>query len=147
MVGDVIDTARRRLAEAAPQDAEAVRRLGGPVIAFSDEVKAAVDEIRAFLFTRMYRAPRIMAERTRVTAVIDDLFPLYMRRPELLPAAWQADIAAVPGATALARIVADYIAGMTDRFALQSHASLFGAGSPASAAAPSASMTGTLPPR
>ena len=63
-----------------------------------------------------------MAERARVTAVIEDLFPLYMRRPSIMPAAWQSDIApAARGQTALARIVADYVAGMTDRFALQSH--------------------------
>jgi dGTPase len=128
MVGDVIATARARLDAAGPAGPEAVRALDGPVADFSGEMALAVEEIRAFLFARMYRAEKVMAERARVTAVIEDLFPLYLRRPDLLPAAWQADIAAAPGQTALARIVADYIAGMTDRFALQSHARLFGGG-------------------
>jgi dGTPase len=128
MVGDVIATARARLDAAGPACPEAVRALDGPVADFSGEMALAVEEIRAFLFARMYRAEKVMAERARVTAVIEDLFPLYLRRPDLLPAAWQADIAAAPGQTALARIVADYIAGMTDRFALQSHARLFGGG-------------------
>ena len=126
MVGDVIETAEARLAEAAPQSADEVRRLGRPVIGFSSDMAGAVGEIRAFLFARMYRADRVMAERARVTAVIDALFPLYMARTDLLPAAWQADIDTARGRTALARIVADYIAGMTDRFALQAHARLLG---------------------
>jgi dGTPase len=66
-----------------------------------------------------------MAERARVTAVVNDLFPLFMSRPDLLPAAWSADVAAARDEAALARIVADYVAGMTDRFALQEHARLF----------------------
>jgi hypothetical protein len=60
--------------------------------------------------------------------VIRDLFPLYLRRPELLPPAWAADVAAAADDTALARIVADYVAGMTDRFALAEHARLCGCG-------------------
>ncbi|MEO1676531.1 MAG: deoxyguanosinetriphosphate triphosphohydrolase [Pseudomonadota bacterium] len=126
MVGDVIDTARATLANAAPDTPDDVRRLGRAVIAFSDGVWAEIEEIRAFLFSRMYRAPRVMDERSQVTRVITDLFPLYMRRPNLMPAAWQPEIAAAAGQTALARIVADYIAGMTDRFALQAHARLLG---------------------
>ena len=134
MVEDVIATAEGLLAEAAPERPEEVRAQAAPVVRFSAQVHEEVATIRAFLFRRMYRAPKVMAERERVTAVIEDLFPLYMRQPELLPAAWQPDIAAAPGATALARIVADYIAGMTDRFALQSHARLFGGAMPDGAA-------------
>jgi dGTPase len=74
----------------------------------------------------MYRAPSVMAERTRVTAVINGLFPLFMAEPALLPQEWRIDIAAASDAVSLARIVADYVAGMTDRFALQEHARLFG---------------------
>jgi dGTPase len=74
----------------------------------------------------MYRAPSVMAERARVTEVVNDLFPLFLHQPALLPAEWQADIAAAKDETALARIVADYVAGMTDRFALQEHQRLCG---------------------
>ena len=126
MVGDVIDTARAAIAAAEPQGADDIRALDRPVVAFSGPMAEQIAGIRAFLFRRMYRAPSVMAERERVTAVIEDLFPLYMRQPGILPAEWQEDILAVSGATVLARIVADYIAGMTDRFALQEHARHFG---------------------
>ncbi|WP_068116515.1 deoxyguanosinetriphosphate triphosphohydrolase [Tropicimonas marinistellae] len=126
MVADVIETAQRALEEARPETAQDVRDLGRPVIRFSAPVWAEIGEIRSFLFTRMYRAPSVMDERARVTCVIEDLFPHYMRRPELLPDDWQADVAEARGATSLARIVADYIAGMTDRYALQQHTRLFG---------------------
>ncbi len=122
MVGDVIAEARARLAAAAPQSADAVRALGHPVIAFSASHWAELKEIRAFLFTRMYRAPSVMEMRARVTEVIAGLFPLYMARPDLLPARWNAPQAAGAGQEALARLVADYIAGMTDRFAIEAHA-------------------------
>ncbi|SFC08130.1 deoxyguanosinetriphosphate triphosphohydrolase [Tropicimonas isoalkanivorans] len=126
MVTDVIGTARARLAKAAPANAQAVRDLGRPVVRFSDEVWRQLREIQAFLFSRMYRAPEVVEERERVTRVIEDLFPLYMRRTDLLPAEWREDVARAEGAPELARIVADYIAGMTDRFALQQHARLLG---------------------
>jgi dGTPase len=67
-----------------------------------------------------------MAVRAEVTRMIDDLFPLFLRRPDLLPSEWQADVAAAEGETQLARTVADYVAGMTDRFAIQEHQRLFG---------------------
>jgi dGTPase len=130
MVGDVIETARATLGAAAPGSPDAVRRLGHPAIGLSARMTAEIAAIRAFLFARMYRAPRVMAERARVTAVIADLFPLFLRQTALLPADWQPDIARARGATALARIVADYIAGMTDRFALQTHARLCGGAPP-----------------
>ncbi|MEO0829090.1 MAG: deoxyguanosinetriphosphate triphosphohydrolase [Pseudomonadota bacterium] len=121
MVEDVIATSRARLVEADPEDASAVRGLDHPVIAFSNKMAADLGQIREFLFTRMYRAPAVMEKRAEVTRVIEELFPLYIARPEDLPLAWQIDVRAATGRTALARIVADYIAGMTDRFALTEH--------------------------
>ncbi|MEL6649141.1 MAG: hypothetical protein AAFQ05_15960, partial [Pseudomonadota bacterium] len=83
-------------------------------------------QIRDFLFQRMYRAPRVVEMREQVTHVVDELFPYYMSAPENLPRAWQQDVAAATTDTELARLVSDYIAGMTDRFALESHARLLG---------------------
>jgi dGTPase len=91
-------------------------------VAFSDAMAGEVAAIRAFLFERMYRAPSVMAERGRVTRVVEALFPLYLGRPDLLPEDWQAEVAAAGDGPALARLVADYVAGMTDRFALQAWA-------------------------
>ena len=58
--------------------------------------------------------------------MLDDLFPLFLQRPELLPEEWRADIEAAVDEVQLARIVADYVAGMTDRFALQEGQRLLG---------------------
>ena len=126
MVGDVIATTRARLDAAAPANAAALRALGRPVVAFSEPMARDLTVIRAFLFERMYRAPSVMVERARVTRVIEELFPAYLARPDLLPDDWQEDVAAARGGTPLACIVADYVAGMTDRFALQSWHGLAG---------------------
>jgi len=121
MVSDVIDESRARLAEAAPADVAALRGAGRPMVRFSHGLFTQLKEIRAFLFSRMYRAPSVVEMRKRVTCVVEELFPLYMARPDLLPEEWQSDVAQAGDETARARLVADYIAGMTDRFALQQH--------------------------
>ncbi len=126
MVEDVIAVAQGRLDAAQPQSVDEIRAMEQTIIRFSKPLYQELKAIRSFLFHRMYRAPSVMIERARVTDVVNGLFPLFMADPGLLPAEWQQDIAAVDGDTALARIVADYVAGMTDRFALQEHARLLG---------------------
>ncbi|MGL5011436.1 MAG: deoxyguanosinetriphosphate triphosphohydrolase family protein, partial [Paracoccaceae bacterium] len=127
MVEDVIAVAQGRLQAAKPQSVNEIRAMGTTIIRFSKPLFQELKAIRSFLFTRMYRAPTVMAERARVTAVINDLFPMFIAQPDRLPPEWRNDIAAAGDETALARIVADYVAGMTDRFALQEHARLIGA--------------------
>ncbi len=124
MVEDVIAIARTRLAAADPSSVEDIRGLGKPMIRFSKKLFMEIKAIKGFLFERMYRAPSVMVERARVTKVIEDLFPLYLARPELLPQTWRADVEVASDETDLARIVLDYVAGMTDRFALQEHVRL-----------------------
>ena len=126
MVSDVIDTSRARLAQTDPQSVEELRGAGRPMVRFSDALFADLKDIRAFLFSRMYRAPSVVDMRSRVTRVVEELFPLFMARPDLLPEEWQQDVEAARDETARARLVADYIAGMTDRFALQQHGALTG---------------------
>ncbi|SEO53404.1 dGTPase [Salinihabitans flavidus] len=124
MVSDVIDRSRHLLNESGARDVQEIRNLGRPVIRFSDAVWADLQDIRAFLFTRMYRAPSVMAKRREVTQAVDELFPFFLANTNWLPEEWRHDIEAARDEVALARIVADYIAGMTDRFALQEHARL-----------------------
>ena len=124
MVEDVIAVAQNRLRAARPQSVEEVRAMEGPIIRFSKPLYQELKTIKQFLFRRMYRAPSVMKERARVTQVVRDLFPLYLARPDLLPAEWQADVAEARSDTAMARVVLDYVAGMTDRFAIQEHARL-----------------------
>jgi len=126
MVEDVIAVAQHRLTAAEPPDADAIRHLGTTIIRFSDRLFRELKVIRQFLFTRMYRAPRVVAMRAEVTEVVRDLFTLFLRDPVLLPDDWRGDVARARNDAALARIVADYVAGMTDRFALQEHARLMG---------------------
>ena len=126
MVEDVIAVAQARLAASQPQSADDIRAMGTTVIRFSKKLYMELKSIRAFLFHRMYRAPSVMIERARVSDVVNALFPLFLDRPGLLPPEWQVDVARASGRTALARVVADYVAGMTDRFALLEHARLAG---------------------
>lgn len=130
MVADVIAEARERLRAARPGSVAQLRGLGHPVVRFSEPLFADLRQIRAFLFQRMYRAPAVVEMRARVTRVVEALFALYMADPALLPEEWGADVQSARDATARARLVADYIAGMTDRYALQEHARLTGGGVP-----------------
>ncbi len=126
MVEDVIAVAKNRLESAQPQSVDDIRNLGTTVIRFSKPLYQELKAIRSFLFTRMYRAPSVVVMRGQVTEVVNGLFPMYLSRPELLPAEWRQDIEAATSETELARIVADYVAGMTDRFALQEGVRLLG---------------------
>ena len=127
MVSDVIDTSRSLLAQSGAQSVEDIRHLGRPVIRFSDPLWADLQVIRAYLFKNMYRAPSVMKKREEVTKVVTDLFPALLAQPDLLPEGWQDAVKQARGdQTALARLTADYIAGMTDRFALLEHARLLG---------------------
>ena len=126
MVEDVIAVAQNRLQTSDPQSAQAIREMDGPIIRFSKPLYQNLKAIKSFLFHRMYRAPSVVEERKRVTAMIDDLFPLFLDSPEQLPEEWQAYVARAKDRTALARVVLDYVAGMTDRFAIQEHERLFG---------------------
>jgi dGTPase len=121
MVEDVIAVARNRLEGLRPGSAQEIREADGPIIRFSKPLFQNLKAIKGFLFVRMYRAPSVVEERQRVTAVVEELFPLFLNDPGLLPAEWQEDVAAAADRTALARVVLDYVAGMTDRFALQEH--------------------------
>jgi dGTPase len=126
MVEDVIAVARGRLDSAQPKSVDEIRAMGTTMIRFSKPLYQELKAIRSFLFTRMYRAPSVVVMRNEVTEVVNALFPLFLSRPELLPQEWRHDIEAAQGETELARIVADYVSGMTDRFALQEGQRLLG---------------------
>ncbi len=126
LVEDVICVSRRNIADLDPQSVHDIRHAGRMVVQFTPALWADLKAIRQFLFTRMYRAPAVVAMRAEVTQVVHDLFPLFMAHPEELPKQWRKDVAEAEGETALARIVADYIAGMTDRFAIETHGRLMG---------------------
>jgi dGTPase len=120
MIEDVIGHSQRLIVACAPQSMDDIRGAQYPVVAFSPDMAAADRAIKAFLFPRMYRHPRIARIMDDAQAVVSDLFARYMRVPGDLP--WRDRAAA---AAAGPREVADFIAGMTDRYALSEHARLF----------------------
>ncbi len=124
MVEDVIVESRRRIAAHAPDTAAAVRGLGVPLIGFSDEMSTCTDELRRFLFANMYRHFRVNRMASKARRVVEDLFALFLAEPECLPGDWQQGVVE-PGTPPTARVVCDYIAGMTDRYALAEHTRLF----------------------
>ena len=124
MVEDVIDTSRRHLAAAAPADVEAVRRHGAPLIAFSEAMRANDAALKRFLRERMYRHHKVNRMASKARRIVRALFALFVDEPQCLPEEWRARC---DGARtrATARAVADYVAGMTDRFAIREHRNLF----------------------
>jgi dGTPase len=126
MVEDVIAVAQGRLDAARPQSVDDIRHMGTTIIRFSKPLYQELKAIRSFLFTRMYRAPSVVVMRAEVTKVVNGLFPLYLSRPNLLPDEWRQDVQAARDETELARMVADYVSGMTDRFAIQEGQRLLG---------------------
>ena len=121
MVEDVVGESRRRIAELGPQDPADVRRAGRPVVDFAKVFHRDMKEVRDFLYRYMYRAEVVLQEREKAADVVEDLFSLYMSRVDLLPEEWREDVETAVDGASEARIVADYISGMTDRFALQCH--------------------------
>ena len=117
MVDDVIAETRRRLAAANPRSAGELRRLDHPMVAFSKAMAGHEQALKAFLHEHMYRHPRVTAKRTVAQDVVRALFDYFMGDPARLPEGWRGRAESAE-ATAVARVVADYIAGMTDRFAV-----------------------------
>jgi dGTPase len=126
MIKDVVAETERRLAALAPKSADDVRHAGGAMVAFSEPMREGVDALRIFLHTRVYRHQRIERIMREAGSVVRDLFARYSADPASLPAEWR-EQAPEPGTQAYARHVADFIAGQTDRFALEEHRRLFDA--------------------
>ena len=123
MVNDLLGETRTRLAVGAPKDTEAIRKLGRPVAGFTSAMVEENLHLKAFLFERMYRHPKVNRMTERARRVVRALFELYMNDPAALPDMWRQK---VTDEAARARRIADYIAGMTDRFALDEHARITG---------------------
>jgi dGTPase len=124
LIEDLVAETGRRLAALAPRSADDVRNAPSGVAAFSPAIAEAERLIKGFLETRMYRHARVTRVMNDAAGVVRDLFARYTAHPEDLPAEWRDGLAGADDATR-ARRIADFIAGMTDRFALAEHARLF----------------------
>ena len=122
-IEDAIGESGRRIAELEVASPEAVGVAGRALVGHSAAIQAADRDIKAFLFARMYRHPDVRKVRDQADAILRRLFRAYMADPSSMPPEW----AAKADGRARARAVADYIAGMTDRFAIAEHARLFDA--------------------
>ncbi|KQB57900.1 MULTISPECIES: deoxyguanosinetriphosphate triphosphohydrolase [Acidovorax] len=123
-VYDVIDATQAALARHAPTDVQAVRQSPSLVM-FGDAMRARSLELKQFLFKNLYRHPRVMETTGRAQEVVRDLFAAYTASPQEMKAAF-AEQASVDCGPLRARAVADFIAGMTDRFAAREHERLTG---------------------
>jgi dGTPase len=117
-VYDVIDATRAAIAAAAPSDAQAARR-GGPLVLFSESMRSESTELKRFLFRNLYRHPRVMQTANRAQGVVRTLFEAYLAECSEMPERYA-------GRADRHRAVADYIAGMTDRFAIREYERLSG---------------------
>ena len=121
MIEDVIGETERRLTTLAPRSADDVRKAGRAMVGFSPAMAAADRAIKSFLFPRVYQHARIMRIMGDAERIVHELFAHYVERPQDLPAEWQHGLAADREGR-----IADFIAGMTDPFALREHARLIG---------------------
>lgn len=124
MVDDVVAEAQRRIAELHADGADAIRKADQPVIAFSENMNAACDELRFYLLSWVYRNDRILRIMGDAQGIITDLFARYMSDSRALPGEWR-ERTDEHDEHSRARLVCDFIAGMTDRYAHQEHRRLF----------------------
>ncbi len=125
MVDDVLAETGRRLAAAAPGDVAAIRHLQEPVVAFSPAMGEKERALKNFLFRRMYRHEAVVEQTGRARVVVKQLFEMFVENPQKLPPEWRPGLEARDTLQTV-RIVADYIAGMTDQYALREHRQLIG---------------------
>jgi len=125
MIGDVLATTRANLQKLQPRSVADIRHAPQAVVGFSPGMARLVEVLREFLWARMYRHSKVNRICVKARHIVKDLFGFYMTEPSCLPIGWFEAVKSAPTDTDRARIVADYIAGMTDRFAVQEHRRLF----------------------
>ncbi len=119
LITDVTATTSARLAQVAPADAE-VARQSGPLVAFSDALRQEADTLKKFLFENLYRHYQVMRMTNKARRIVRELFTAFLQEPRLLPPDYRHG-----DPVNQARAISDYIAGMTDRFAIREHHRLF----------------------
>ena len=124
MVDNVLEQTAHNVAAHKVETVEDVRLMGAPLITFSAEMAEDLARLRHFLNTRMYRHYRVNRTRSQARRILVDLFRIFSNEPEILPDEWSERLKGLDEA-GRARVVCDYIAGMTDRFAIEEHKKLF----------------------
>lgn len=119
LIGDLTRTSLARIRDAAPASADDVRRAP-PLAGFSDGIRREADELKKFLFDNLYRHYRVLRMTTKARRIVRELFAAFLDDPRLLPPDYRRATF-----NDQARAIADYIAGMTDRYAIREHKRLF----------------------
>ena len=126
MIADCVNQSRINLAALAPKSPEHIRAASGPVVTFSPAMAASIDALREFLFASVYRHPRVMNVMISAQSIVHDLFARYLADPTALPPEWSAASTSL-APRAKARLIADFVSGQTDRYAMAEHRRLFDA--------------------
>ncbi len=125
MVADVMAETRRRAKDEGVQTTDDVRAMNRALVAFSPEMAEDLARLREFLMERMYRYFKVNRTRSHARRVLRDLFQLFVAEPDVLPPEWSVRLHAAANEPGKALVVCDYIAGMTDRYAIEEHRKLF----------------------
>lgn len=125
LIVDVISETGRRIEQQGVRTLADVRLAKETLVGFSQQARHANGALKKYLYQNMYRHHRVVRMAVKAERVIDDLFTAYMERPEMLPDGPRRRLVAPEGELQRARVIADYIAGMTDRYALEEHDRLF----------------------
>ncbi len=126
LIADAVGEARRRLRAIGPNHPDDIRNADVTTVAFSDTMRRRLDDLRTFLFARLYHHSRVMTVMGGAEAIVADLVNHYAGHAEDLPADWATGFAGLDQHRRMRRI-ADFVAGMTDRFAIAEHRRLFDA--------------------
>lgn len=126
MIADVVAESRRRLQALAPTSPDDIRMAPGATIAFSPAMEGDLATLKSFLFDHVYRHPKVTAVMQGAEAILTDLFGRYMKEPHAMPEAWSAAAQGLDDRRR-ARLIADFVSGQTDRYALAQHRRLFAA--------------------
>jgi dGTPase len=126
MVADVVTESRKRLQALAPKSPDDIRAARDAVVAFSEPTVRELAGLKQFLFAHVYRHPRVTRVMESAESILTDLFQYYLGQPDAMPEAWS-HAAQVAEPRRRARIVADFVSGQTDRYAIAEHRRLFAA--------------------
>ena len=125
MILDLVIKTKENIIKFQPKSSQDVRLLGKPLIEFSDSMRLSMREIRAFLTTKMYKHYEINRMTSKAKRIVSDLFKIYSQEADCLPNEWKDSYDKAKNSFYRYRIIADYIAGMTDRFAINEHKKLY----------------------
>ena len=125
MIVDLVIKTKENITKYQPKCSQDVRLLGKPLIEFSDEMSLSMQEIRAFLITKMYKHYEINRMTSKAKRIVSDLFKIYSQEADCLPNEWKLNYDKAKNSFTRNRIITDYIAGMTDRFAINEHKKLY----------------------